>query len=1470
MGRNSDWSPVGMDEDPTPGDPERIAELADSLLSFADDVATALSGVREMSGDGAIQAMTGETADAFAERFEDIPDNLTKLQESYELAGLALQRYGPLLASAQQDADAALEDAEEAQTDLTSAQDWLTQAASALETAQEEDEPEGPDEEQLRSEVRRAVDDATTDRDNAQSAVDSAQSRLDAATRLAEQAKAAREEAARRCVEDLEEASDAGMQNLSWWERVTDWVSDNWDGIMQVVQIAATVLAVVALVVGGPLVWGLMLAASAIILADTLVKYANGEASLWDVGFAALDCIPGGRFIGRGASLARTGLRRTSSEIAGETPALRRTGRRMDGRNECGDPVDVATGELVMSTTDLELPGILPLTVERHHISTYQHGRWFGRSYASTLDQRLVLELNGVRFFSSDGMVLHYPVPLPDPENPVQPVEGPRWPLAWNGQPGGEMTVHQPDTGHTLHFTPVPGRRANELPLTAVTDRNTNRIELHYDGQGAPAEMAHSGGYRVGIATYDERVTSLRLLSAPAEPFLIAYDYDQAGNLASVFNSSGLPLALSYDEKDRLIRWEDRSNTWYRYEYDADGRVVFSTGTDRALEYRYHYDPDNHRTTATNSLGHATVYQFDEGYQLVSVTDPLGHTTRHDWDRFDRALSVMDPVGHTTRYEYDEHGNLSVIVRPDGHQIRVAYNEFGLATELIEADGSVWRQAFDAVGNRTVLVDPGGNRTRYAYDDHGGMASVTEANGHTTRMRCNAAGLVIAVTDPAGEVTRYGRDSFGRVTEVIDPLGSVRRAEYTVEGLRRRQVDPLGGTQTWSWDGEGNLLRHTNESGGVTRFEYGPFDLPIARTDPDGARHEFVRDTEMRVTRVINPQGLAWDYTYDEGGRLVAESDFDGREVSYRRDAAGQLIARSNALGETVTYTRDPLGNITEKHIDGQAITYTYDLVGRLITAGSPECELVIDRDVLGQILSETVNGRVLTHTYDAVGRPLTRTTPSGLTSTWTYDETGHTASLMTAGRTLTFDHDAAGRETSRRLGADVTLAQSWDAAGRPAVRALAVGSREMRRRSYDFRADHYLTRITDDSGTTSLELDPAGRVTTLTAPTGTEAYTYDAAGNQASAHWTGSHGSDGIGERSYAGTRVTRAGRIRYEYDRAGRTVLRQKSMLSKKPLTWRYAWNSEDQLIHVITPDGTRWRYSYDPLGRRIAKERVTRDGEGVAERTVFTWHENTLVEQTTTSGDQEQDGPATLTWNYDGLHPVTQVEGTSRDASQSEIDRRFYAIVTDLVGTPTELFDDTGAIVWQERTTLWGSVAVRPDGTAYIPLRFPGQYRDPETGWHYNFHRHYDPETARYTTPDPLGLTPAPNHYTYPHNPHTWADPLGLATHENLPEGYTPSPALRGDPYHPDAVAARRAQAAEDYRPSVADRAAELGYTRRVPPQRAPFNSHGQPVFSDGRNYITPDIDGHNVTDGWKMFDRRGRRMGTHDADLNYVKE
>ena len=81
------------------------------------------------------------------------------------------------------------------------------------------------------------------------------------------------------------------------------------------------------------------------------------------------------------------------------------------------------------------------------------------------------------------------------------------------------------------------------------------------------------------------------------------------------------------------------------------------------------------------------------------------------------------------------------------------------------------------------------------------------------------------------------------------------------------------------------------------------------------------------------------------------------------------------------------------------------------------------------------------------------------------------------------------------------------------------------------------------------------------------------------------------------------------------------------------------------------------------------------------------------------------------------------------------------------------------------MWGRTAWR--GRADTPLRFPGQYADPETGLHYNQHRYYDPEVGAYLTPDPLGLAAAPNPHAYVMNPQVLADPLGLAPYDAAAE-------------------------------------------------------------------------------------------------------
>ena len=71
--------------------------------------------------------------------------------------------------------------------------------------------------------------------------------------------------------------------------------------------------------------------------------------------------------------------------------------------------------------------------------------------------------------------------------------------------------------------------------------------------------------------------------------------------------------------------------------------------------------------------------------------------------------------------------------------------------------------------------------------------------------------------------------------------------------------------------------------------------------------------------------------------------------------------------------------------------------------------------------------------------------------------------------------------------------------------------------------------------------------------------------------------------------------------------------------------------------------------------------------------------------------------------------------------------------------------GDTVWQAFYNPWGepySLA----GTIENNLRFPGQFFLIETAQAYNWHRHYDPSTGRYTQPDPLRFVDGPSVYAY----------------------------------------------------------------------------------------------------------------------------
>ncbi|WP_345469294.1 RHS repeat-associated core domain-containing protein [Actinoallomurus oryzae] len=1017
----------------------------------------------------------------------------------------------------------------------------------------------------------------------------------------------------------------------------------------------------------------------------------------------------------------------------------------------------MAGGEVVLRQVDVELAGALPLVLERTYLSSSLVNGFFGMSWASTLDQRLEIDAEGVCFASADGMVLAYATPVTGAR--VLPESGPRWPLRKTID--GTYTITDPRAGREWRFEgrsgtalPLEGPSSAVLPLTSIVDRNGHRIDLVYDDD-ALSEIRHSGGYRIAVAMDGDRVAALRLVTGEAGgQVLVRYRYDDTGRLSEVINSSGVPLRFTYDGVGRLTGWVDRNGFWYRYVYDDKGRAVRAEGSDGMLNVSLSYAEDGSATTVTDSLGHRTTFHFNASRQVVAQVDPLGRRTVSKWDAQDRLLARTDPLGRTTRYAYDGRGNLTSITGPGERRLSARYNELGLPVEFVEADGAVWRQEFDSRGNVIAITDPRDAVTRCSYDERGHLTAIRDALGLTTRVALDDAGLPVATTKPGGATTRMDRDAFGRVTAIRDAAGGVTRFGWTIEGRPAWRTLPGGATERWRYDAEGNCVEYQDPAGHITRTVYGPFDKPVARIGPDGARTEFSYDTELRLIAVTNPVGLVWRYQYNASGDLVRETDFDGRTVSYAHDAGGRHTTRVNGAGQVTHYTYDLFDNVVEQRSGDTVATFTYDPAGRLIRAVNPDADVRFDRDPLGRIIRETCNGRTLTSVYDPMGRRIRRRTPSGTETTWRYDGDGPPAALETAGQTIRFIYDPAGREVERRIGGGAVLTRKWNADRRLSSQTLwnAGADRPSQHRAYRYRTDGALVGMTDQfGGPTSFDLDLAGRVTDVHAGDRRERYAYDPAGNITEAGTGADHGT--AGPREHAGVRVRRAGRTHYSHDEQGRVVARRQVTPSGKSLTWEYTWDADDRLRALTTPDGRRWRYRYDALGRRVAKQLLTRDGQAVEDQADFVWDGPVLTEQV-------QSGRVT-TWDYepDTFRPLTQTEGVAADDGRRRIDQRFYAIVTDLIGTPTEFITADGTVSGWLRTTLWGAPLAGP-GTVDCPLRFPGQYHDRETGLHYNFQRYYDPAAGRYQSPDPLGLAPAPDPYGYTVNPTVQIDPLGLA--------------------------------------------------------------------------------------------------------------
>ncbi len=217
------------------------------------------------------------------------------------------------------------------------------------------------------------------------------------------------------------------------------------------------------------------------------------------------------------------------------------------------------------------------------------------------------------------------------------------------------------------------------------------------------------------------------------------------------------------------------------------------------------------------------------------------------------------------------------------------------------------------------------------------------------------------------------------------------------------------------------------------------------------------------------------------------------------------------------------------------------------------------------------------------------------------------------------------------------------------------------------------------------------------------------------------------------------------YKYDAWGNLIEKVVGIVRWQTFTY----DCENRLVKTETIADTQVEstssYQYDSLGRRVAKQSEIKDQ---TDHKRFLWQGLRMLRE-------ESPGQSSLYIYEPGSYaPLARV-----DEKEGEVENKVYYFHTDQIGTPLEMTDAEGQIVWQAKYRAWGSVEKLVVNEVEQNLRFQGQYFDVETGLHYNTFRYYDPEIGRFITQDPIGLEGGFNLYGYCRNPTAWVDPLGL---------------------------------------------------------------------------------------------------------------
>ena len=814
-------------------------------------------------------------------------------------------------------------------------------------------------------------------------------------------------------------------------------------------------------------------------------------------------------------------------------------------------PINVQTGNVFFDQTDVSIPGIQGLVFTRSYNSKNAYGalpsdmsRGWTHSYGRYLSFPDAISID---FRGDDGIARYYQDPDADSQyQAVLPATDRSW-------------LTREADGYRRHFRggayetyDLSGR------LTSVVDVAGNATTLTRAIDGRLLRITDAGGRSI-LLTYDEdgRLSGVGV----GEDILVSYRYNETGphnDLESVRYPDGSGYDFIADANGQITRVSDASgrvveaHEYGSYPYQSHGLTSELAGGREKITLTY----DTLATTVTDVKSSPTKYDWAWIGGLRRVTkiagpcpscgggeetkewtyDSRGRVTGHQrtaqapsiytYDTQDHVTSVQDPLGRTRSYTYDAEGRLDSAATPGGGLVTYTYGLYGPLTiteKLSETTSRTTTYTYTALGQVHTVTDPRGKTTTYAYTAAGDLHTVTDPLDHTTTFEYDGLGRRTSVTDALGRTTTTTYDPRGRATRITSPDQTHTDFAYDLSGRRTSVTDPLGRVTRWVYDEYGRLGSVVDPLDGVTKYEYDLDGALTALTDAKGQTTSFGHDVAGRVNAVTYPGGAQETFTYDAAGRLATKTDRRAIVTTYAYDGLGRLTGKTYSNG-------DP------------AVSYTYDLAGRLQTAANGTDTLTWSYDLAGQLLSEQSarHGSLVSYTHDAAGNRLSLSLDGQLFLSYGYDDGSRLTSLTRGSQVFGFGYDTVNRRTSMSYPNAVTTSYAYDDVNRlTSLAALLNG----------------------------------------TTPITSFAYTYDAAGNRltkATPQFTETYGYDSLSRLSGVERTGSLSGLWHFDYDPVGnRTTAQTNSSVTTS------SYNEKNQLTGSAGGGSLRVRGTLDEPG-------------------------------------------------------------------------------------------------------------------------------------------------------------------------------------------------------------------------------------------------------------------------------------------------